>query len=250
MKKCNVCRVTLNNNGYPYILPLNFGMCIKEGKIELYFHGAVEGTKYDLIKKDNRASFEMDCEHKLVTEMERGSCTMEYESVIGQGYIEMLSDDEKYNALCILMKHYHQEDFPFNKSVMPHTKVFKLVIEKVTGKIRMKRSKNYRRIYAWRSDLSKIEIITENQFIEYTKEGYATTFTITAKEPYKRWEFDMENNNMKGHWTGIFLQKDGRSEIDFSEEVIAKKVFMKPFIKAYLKKQQALYISDLQKALS
>lgn len=24
----------------------------------------------------------LDCEHKLVTEFERGSCTMEYESVI------------------------------------------------------------------------------------------------------------------------------------------------------------------------
>ncbi|MCI9539565.1 MAG: pyridoxamine 5'-phosphate oxidase family protein [Lachnospiraceae bacterium] len=140
MEKCDVCRVALNNNGYPYILPLNFGMDIKEDKIELYFHGAMEGTKYELIKKDNRASFEMDCEHKLVTEIERGSCTMEYESVIGQGYIEMLSDNEKYNALYILMKHYHQEEFPFNKLVMPHTKVFRLVVENVTGKVRMKKN--------------------------------------------------------------------------------------------------------------
>lgn len=65
---------------------------------------------------------------------------MEYESIIGQGYIEMLSDDEKYNALFILMKHYHQEEFPFNKSVMPHTKVFNLVVEKITGKVRMKKN--------------------------------------------------------------------------------------------------------------
>jgi len=113
MEKCDVCRIALNNNGYPYILPLNFGMYIKEDKIELYFHGAMEGTKYDLIEKDNRASFEMDCGHKLVTEAGCGSCTMNYESVIGQGHIEMLSDDEKYNALYILMKHYHQEEFPF-----------------------------------------------------------------------------------------------------------------------------------------
>ena len=89
----------------------------------MYFHGAMEGTKYDLIEKDNRASFEMDCEHKLVTEVEHGSCTMEYESVIGQGRVEMLSDDEKCNALYILMKHYGQEEFSFNKAVMPRTKV-------------------------------------------------------------------------------------------------------------------------------
>lgn len=45
---------------------------------------------------------------------------------------------------------------------------------------------------SWRSDLSKTEIINEKQFIEYTKDGYATTFSITAVEPYRRWEFDME----------------------------------------------------------
>ncbi len=142
MEKCDVCRIALNDGGYPYILPLNFGMCIKEDKIELYFHGAMEGTKYDLIEKDNRASFEMDCEHKLVMEVEHGNCTMNYESVIGQGHIEMVPDDEKYDALCILMKHYHQEDFLFNKAVMPNTKVFKLVVEKVTGKMRVKKIRN------------------------------------------------------------------------------------------------------------
>jgi hypothetical protein len=52
----------------------------------------------------------------------------------------MLSDDEKYDALGILMKHYHQEDFSFNKSVMPCTKVFKLIVENVTGKVRMKKN--------------------------------------------------------------------------------------------------------------
>lgn len=103
--------------------------------------------------------------------------------------------------------------------------------------------------YAWRSDLSKIEILNENQFIEYTKEGYPTTFTITRTEPCRRWEFDMENSNMKGHWTGVFVEKDGNTEIDFTEEVTAKKVIMRPFVKAFLKKQQELYVADLRKAL-
>ena len=139
MEKCDVCRIALNNNGYPYILPLNFGMKVEHNAVELYFHGANEGTKYDLIKTDNRASFEMDCEHRLVTETERGNCTMEYESVIGQGRIEILSEDEKYNALCVLMQHYHQEAFSFDKSLMPRTTVFKLVVENMTGKVLMKR---------------------------------------------------------------------------------------------------------------
>ena len=103
--------------------------------------------------------------------------------------------------------------------------------------------------YKWRSDLSRIEIINEKQFIEYTKDGYATTFTITAQEPCKRWEFDIENSNIKGHWTGIFSEAEGQTVIDFTEDVTAKKLIMKPFVKAYLKKQQEQYISDLRKAL-
>lgn len=102
---------------------------------------------------------------------------------------------------------------------------------------------------AWRSDLSRVEIINEKQFIEYTKEGYATTFTVTAKEMCRRWEFDMENGNMKGHWTGIFSEKDGQTEIDFTEEVTVKSPVMKPFAKMYLKKQQAAYVKDLRKAI-
>ena len=102
----------------------------------------------------------------------------------------------------------------------------------------------------WRSDLSKTEAINEKQFIEYTKEGYPTTFTITVAEPYKRWEFDMENSNLKGHWVGIFTAKGTETEIDFTEYVAAKKVFMRPFVKSFLKKQQARFVMDLQKALA
>lgn len=141
MKKCDVCRLALNDEGYPYILPLNFGMLVKEDVIELYFHGAAEGRKYELIAKDNRASFEMDCGHQLLTDEEHGNCTMNYESVIGRGYIEILSEEEKYEGLCILMNHYRKEGFPFNKKVMPHTTVFKMVVTEMTGKNRTKKQK-------------------------------------------------------------------------------------------------------------
>ncbi len=103
--------------------------------------------------------------------------------------------------------------------------------------------------YEWRSDLSRIEIISDSQFIEYTKDNYSTTFNITKTNPCQEWEFDMENSNMYGHWTGIFTEKNGKTEIDFTEEVFAKKAIMRPFVKAYLKRQQARYIADLKKAL-
>nr|WP_195542967.1 SRPBCC family protein [Massiliimalia timonensis] len=101
----------------------------------------------------------------------------------------------------------------------------------------------------WRSDLRKAETVNQNQFIEYTKDGYATTFTITAIEPYKRWEFDIENGSLKGHWIGIFTSKGNKTQIDFTENVIPKKWFIKPFIKFHLKKQQAQFILDLKKEI-
>lgn len=102
---------------------------------------------------------------------------------------------------------------------------------------------------SWRSDLSKTETINEKQFIEYDKTGYATKFTVTVVEPCKRWEFDMENSNMKGHWTGIFTSKGNETEIAFTENVTPKKWFIKPFVKSYLKRQQTQFIRDLKNAL-
>ena len=103
--------------------------------------------------------------------------------------------------------------------------------------------------YQWRSDLSRIEVINDKQFIEYTKDGYATTFTITVTEPFERWEFDMENSNMKSHWTGVFSCQEGTTEIEFTEDVTPKKVIMKPFVRIFMKKQQECYVSDLRKVL-
>lgn len=103
--------------------------------------------------------------------------------------------------------------------------------------------------YSWHSDLSQIKVIDDKTFIEYTKDGYATKFIITVFDMYKRYEFDMENENMKGHWTGIFTYQNGITSIEFIEVVTAKKIIMKPFVKTYLKKQQQKYISDLTQAI-
>lgn len=104
--------------------------------------------------------------------------------------------------------------------------------------------------YSWRSDLRKIEVLGDGKkFVEYTKDGYSTQFTVTVSELYKRYEFDMENENMAGHWTGVFSFKNGITTIDFTEDVTAKKIIMKPFVKMYLKKQQENYILDLKNAL-
>jgi len=136
IKKCDVCRIALNDEEFPYIVPLNFGLDVEGEQVHFYFHAAMEGKKLELIEKDNRATFEMDCDHKFILYEERMSCTMGYASVIGHGYIENVADEDKYEALKILMRQYHAEDFKFNTDMMKVTKVLRMRVTDMVGKRR------------------------------------------------------------------------------------------------------------------
>ena len=138
IKECDACRIALNDEetGFPYIVPWNFGLDVEDERVYLYFHGAMKGKKLDLIKKDNRATFEMDCEHNFILYEERMSCTMGFASVIGHGTIEIVPDEEKYEALKILMRQYHSEDFQFDTRMMSVTTVLKMTVTDMIGKRR------------------------------------------------------------------------------------------------------------------
>lgn len=102
---------------------------------------------------------------------------------------------------------------------------------------------------AWRSDLREIKRLNEKHFVEIDRKGFETRFTVTMSEPYSLYEFDIENDNITGHWTGKFSVQNDRTVVDFTEDITPKKAIMKPFVKSYLKKQQAAYLRDLRKAL-
>ena len=99
----------------------------------------------------------------------------------------------------------------------------------------------------WRSDLKRVESLDEAHFVEYTKSGYATNFTVTACEPLRFWAFTMENGNMSGIWEGIF--EEGGTRLHCTETVTAKHWWMRPFVPGYLKRQQRLYLDDLRREL-
>ncbi|MGN0424437.1 MAG: pyridoxamine 5'-phosphate oxidase family protein [Acetatifactor sp.] len=135
MRRCDVCRLAIHDEEYPYIVPLNFGLLVEEEKIMLVFHSALEGTKLDLLKLDNRVSFEMDCQHQLQYFEEKGICTMAYESVIGRGRITFLEGEDKFGSLQAIMEQYHhRKDVYFNPATVERTAVYVLQVESVTGK--------------------------------------------------------------------------------------------------------------------
>lgn len=104
--------------------------------------------------------------------------------------------------------------------------------------------------YIWRSDLSKIQIIDDTHFIEYTKNNFPTYFTITSKIDLKEYKFNIQNTNIKGKWTGKFEKlESGNVLLDFTEEIETSNIIMKLFAKLYLKNQQKRYMKDLEKAI-
>lgn len=135
MRRCDVCRLAFNNGDYPYIILLNFGLEVNDEKIILYFHSALEGTKIDIMKREMKASFEMDTKHELQYYEEKGYCTMSYESVIGRGKIKILSESEKMEALKKLMAQYHKDkEAYFNPAAISRTIVYSLEVEEITAK--------------------------------------------------------------------------------------------------------------------
>lgn len=136
IKKCDVCRIAMNDGDVPYIVPMNFGVEVEGEQVFFFFHCAMEGKKLDLLRKDSRVAFEMDCGHNFILYEERMSCTMGYESVMGHGVMEIVPEEEKFRALKILMRQHHAEDFRFNTDMMKVTTVLRMRVTDMTGKRR------------------------------------------------------------------------------------------------------------------
>lgn len=138
IKKCDVCRIAIHDEEYPYIIPLNFGFEVVDEKIIVYIHGSKQGTKHALIQKDNRVSFEMDCSHRLILPNGDKSCTssMAYESVIGQGEMVLLTGEEKLHALFAILAHYGIESKNFDPIHFENTAVYCIKCTSYTAKRR------------------------------------------------------------------------------------------------------------------
>lgn len=132
-----VCRLALSENGQPYIVPLNYGYLFDNNILTLYFHSAGEGKKVEIIKKNNRACFEIDSGGEL--EIGENPCRYSYkfESVIGFGKITLLNSiNEKINGLNKLMEHQtgQKGTFNFDPKIVEQIIVYKIVADEFTGK--------------------------------------------------------------------------------------------------------------------
>lgn len=132
---CKVIRLAmLDEQGFPYIIPLNFGYRCEGGALTLYFHSAREGRKLDLLRRDPRAAFEMDCRGTLETSPHACGFGYCYASVIGRGTVEFLEGEEKLLGLAALMRHMAGREDRFTEEQARGVEVLALRVTSLTAK--------------------------------------------------------------------------------------------------------------------
>lgn len=136
ISKCHCCRVGFNDGGEVYIVPLNFGFVSSDDGDTFYFHGAGEGRKIDLIKKNPCVGFELDRNYKLHEADIACGHSARFQSVIGNGVISIVTDqEERYRGLSAIMEHTTgKTGWEFNHQKMNAVCVFKIVVQKMSCK--------------------------------------------------------------------------------------------------------------------
>lgn len=93
LQKGKIIHLGLNDDGYPYVVPMHYGFEFLGEKLFLYMHGAKAGHKLDLIKVNPKAGFEIECEIEPIsggdTPCKYGSY---FASIIGKGDVVIIED--------------------------------------------------------------------------------------------------------------------------------------------------------------
>jgi len=106
----------------------------------IYLHCASEGKKLDIINQNGNVCFEADCSYKLLKSENAHNWSAEYESVIGEGKISIVKEEnQKIRALDILMKRHGFEGKPhYPEASLKAVTVLRICTESITGKRHIK----------------------------------------------------------------------------------------------------------------
>lgn len=138
LDKARILHLGMNDEGCPYIVPLHYGYSMTDGKITLYIHGAREGHKLDLIRKDARVFVEIDTDAELIPAGDR-ACAYgsAYASLMCRGRATILDgEEEKAMALRILMRTQTGRDFEITEKMASAVAVVRIDIDEYSAKAR------------------------------------------------------------------------------------------------------------------
>ena len=62
LDKSMIVHIGMVDDGEPYVVPMNYGYTLEAGVLCIYLHGATVGRKLDIMKKNPKVFFEMECD--------------------------------------------------------------------------------------------------------------------------------------------------------------------------------------------
>jgi nitroimidazol reductase NimA-like FMN-containing flavoprotein (pyridoxamine 5'-phosphate oxidase superfamily) len=132
-----VLHLGLSVNDEPYVVPMNYGYTMENGKLVLYLHSALRGKKLDMLRANSRVFFEMDCDRVPFEGKLPCQYGLAYSSVMGRGTARIVEDvEEKKRAMTILMKTQTQKDFTFEDRLVSIVAVIRIDVAEYTAKHR------------------------------------------------------------------------------------------------------------------
>ena len=139
LDKSMIVHIGMVDDGEPYVVPMNYGYTLEDGELCIYLHGATVGRKIDIINKNPKVFFEMECD---VTPFEgKIACQYgtTYASVMGKGMAAVLEDvNDKIDGLTKFMKTQTGKDFTFDERMVSIVSVIKITSKEFTAKKRPK----------------------------------------------------------------------------------------------------------------
>ena len=137
LDKAKIVHVGMIDGDMPYVVPMNYGYTMEEGKLTLYVHGATVGRKLDILRVNPKVFIEIDID--IVPFEGKAACQYgtTYSSVMGEGAAELVEDAHgKMEGLRILMKTQTGKEFEFSEKMVMGVTVIKIKVSDFTAKKR------------------------------------------------------------------------------------------------------------------
>jgi uncharacterized protein len=135
LKEADHCVIALSDTNSPYMVPMIFGF----KNNNLYLHSSPVGRKIEILKVNNKVSFGVQIKTRLVKNENACNWTMDYMSVIGEGYAYFIENhDKKVEALNIIMSKYADNGtnkFEYSESALNDVSLIKVEVKVLKGKI-------------------------------------------------------------------------------------------------------------------
>ena len=132
-----VLHLGLAVNNEPYVVPMNYGWCMEEGRLVVYLHSALRGKKLDMIRANPNVFFSLECDLMPFEGQVACQYGLAYSSVMGRGTARIVEDvEEKKKAMAILMKTQTGKDFTFEDRLVSIVAVIRIDVSEYTAKHR------------------------------------------------------------------------------------------------------------------